>query len=212
MYLRGEMGRTEIISRYGIGLTTFRDWLRLYKMRGIQGLIPVNKWQKYSPELKLKAVNEYLSGGGSQADICLKYNISQRGSLRDWIKWYNDHEDFKQRNSGEAIYMVKGRKTTKNERIEIVSYCIAHNKDYGKTIEKYGISYQQIYGWVRKYENEGADGLTDCRGKRKDESVMNEVEKLRAQLKLKDAENLRLQMENDLLKKLEALERGRDAD
>jgi len=39
---------------------------------------------------------------------------------------------------------------------------------------------------------------------------MNEVEKLRAQLKLQKAENLRLQMENDLLKKLEALERGQD--
>jgi regulator of replication initiation timing len=41
---------------------------------------------------------------------------------------------------------------------------------------------------------------------------MTEVEKLRAQLKLKEAENLRLQMENELLKKLEALERGRDED
>jgi hypothetical protein len=36
------------------------------------------------------------------------------------------------------------------------------------------------------------------------------MEKLRAQLKLKEAEKLRLQKENDLLKKLEAIERGRD--
>lgn len=70
------------------------------------------------------------------------------------------------------------------------------------------MSYQQIYGWVRKYEKDGVDGLTDRRGKRKDKASMTEVEKLRAQLKLKDAENLRLQMENELLKKLEALERG----
>jgi len=41
---------------------------------------------------------------------------------------------------------------------------------------------------------------------------MSEVEKLHAQLKLKKAENLRLQMENDLLKKLEAFGRGRDED
>ena len=108
--------------------------------------------------------------------------------------------------------MAKGRKTTLEERIEIVSYCIASNKDYGRTIEQYNISYQQIYGWVKKYEKAGPDGLIDHRGKRKDEASMTEIEKLRAQLRLKEAENLRLQMENELLKKLEALERGRDAD
>ena len=108
--------------------------------------------------------------------------------------------------------MAKGHKTTLEDRIEIASYCIANNKDYGKVIERYGVSYQQIYGWVRKYEENGIDGLVDRRGKRKDEESMSEVERLRAQLKLKEAENLRLQMENELLKKLEALERGRNVD
>jgi transposase len=132
--------------------------------------------------------------------------------VRDWIKKYNSYEDFKQPNNGGVIYMVKSRKTTLDERIEIVSHCISNNKDYGKTIEKYGVSYGQIYGWIRKYEQDGADSLTDKRGKRKDEATMTETEKLRAQLKLQKAENLRLQMENELLKKLEALERGRDED
>ena len=108
--------------------------------------------------------------------------------------------------------MSKGRKTTLAERIEIVGHCITNNKDYGKTIVQYGVSYQQIYGWVRKYEKNGIDGLADRRGHRKDEASMSEVDKLRAQLKLKEAENLRLQMENELLKKLEALERGQCKD
>ena len=76
-------------------------------------------------------------------------------------------------------------------------------------MDLYKVSYNQIYSWVRKYEKNGPDGLADLRGKRKKEAAMTEVEKLRAQLKLKEAENLRLQMENDLLKKLEALERRR---
>jgi len=108
--------------------------------------------------------------------------------------------------------MTKGRITTSDERIEIVNYCIANNKDYGKTIEKYKVSYNQIYAWVRKYEKNGYDGLLDFRGKRKDVSSMTEVEKLRAELKLKEAENLRLQMENELLKKLEEIERRRGQD
>ena len=124
------------------------------------------------------------------------------------MKWYTAHGDFKQPNSVGAIYMAKWRKTTLGERIEIVSHCVANNKDYGKTIEQYCVSYQQIYNCVKKYEKDGATGLSDRRGKRKEESAMTEIEKLRAQLKLKEAENFRLQMENELLKKLEELERG----
>ena len=103
--------------------------------------------------------------------------------------------------------MNKGRKTTQEERIEIVGYCIANDKKYGETIERYGVSYQQLYSWVKKYEASGVEGLSDRRGKRKDEASMSETEKLKAQIKLKEAENYRLRMENDLLKKLAELER-----
>lgn len=41
--------------------------------------------------------------------------------------------------------MTKGRKTTYEERVEIVKYCIEHEMDYAQTAEKYQVSYQQIY-------------------------------------------------------------------
>jgi transposase len=188
------------------------EWVRLYKTRGAEGLAPSAKNRHYSAETKLQAVGEYLSGTASQHDICLKYDLSNREILQKWIKRYNSHVDFMQPSGGGEIHMTKGRNTTLEERIEIVSYCIGNNKDYGKAMERYGISYQQIYGWVRKYEQVGVDGLSDHRGKRKDHASMSEVEKLRAQLKLKEAENRRLQMENDLLKKLEEVERRRGID
>lgn len=211
-YLSGEIGPSEIAQKYGIKKYRLREWTRLYETRGVDGLIPSERWRKYAPEIKKEAVMAYQSGQGSLRDICRRYDISCDAILQKWIKRYNHHEDFKQPNSGGAIYMVKSRKTTLEERIEIVSYCIANNKDYGKAIESYHVSYQQIYGWVRKYEKDGPEGLTDRRGKRKEEASLSEVEKLRVQLKFKEAENLRLQMENDLLKKLEALERGRSVD
>jgi transposase-like protein len=211
-YLNGETSLNQCAQKYEVSIPAIKNWLRLYKNRGNEGLMPATKKRKYQAETKQRAVTEYQSGQSSIENICEKYDISSTSIFRDWIRWYNGHEDFKQPNSGGAIYMTKGRKTTLDERIEIVSHCIANNKDYGKTIEKFGVSYQQIYGWVRKYEKDGADGLVDNRGKRKDEASMNEVDKLRAQLKLKEAENLRLQMENDLLKKLEALERGLNTD
>ena len=57
--------------------------------------------------------------------------------------------------------MTKGRTTTYEERIEIVSFCIERGNDYTATIEKYGVSYQQIYSWVRKYNEKGAEGPVD---------------------------------------------------
>ena len=211
-YLAGELCPSEIEQKYGIKRHRLSEWKRLYETRGVDGLIPSERWRKYTPEIKKEAVMAYESGRGSMRNICRQYDISSDAVLRKWIKRYNDHEGFKQPNSGGAIYMVNSRKTTLEERIEIVSYCIANNKDYGKAIERYHVSYQQIYGWVRKYERDGPEGLADHRGKSKDEARLSEVEKLRAQLKLKEAENRRLQMENDLLKKLEALERGRGVD
>lgn len=74
-----------------------------------------------------------------------------------------------------------------------MAYCLEHDKDYGATIAKYGVSYQQIYSWVRKYEAKGVDGLVDRRGKAKPEAEMIEVDRLKARIRILDAENRSLQ-------------------
>lgn len=165
--------------------------------------------KKYSKEIKVKAVEEYLAGKGSQSEICKKYKILCTKQLRYWIKWYNGHKEFKESHgSGTEIYMTKGRKTTQQERAEIVAFCIEHGKDYPLTIQTYGVSYQQIYSWVRKYEENGVDGLADNRGRTKPESEMTEMEKLRAENRILQARNLDLEIENAFIKKLKELEGG----
>jgi len=167
------------------------------------------KNKKYSKELKLQAVQEYLSGKGSQRSISKKYGIKHNRQLYNWIKWYNGHKEFKESHgSGTEIYMTKGRKTTQKERAEIVAFCIERGKDYPLTIEKYGVSYQQIYSWVRKYEEKGVDGLSDKRGRTKPTEEMTEIEKLRAENRILQAKNLDLEIENAFIKKLKELERG----
>ncbi len=37
------------------------------------------------------------------------------------------------------------RKTTIEERKEIIDYCVNHNHDYKNTAAKYGVSYSQVY-------------------------------------------------------------------
>ena len=88
------------------------------------------------------------------------------------------------------------------KRVEIVKYCIEHEMDYAQTAEKYQVSYQQIYQWARKYQSNGAEGLIDKRGKRKPETEMSELEKLRAENKLLQAEKRRAQLEAAFLKNL----------
>lgn len=205
--LRGEISQNGATKKYGVSRDTIVTWIRQYKQHGAEGLMPQTKIARYADEVKYKAVEEYLSGKSSLNDICNRYGIRNQYRVRQWIKWYNSHGDFNRPNVGGEVYMKKGRKVTLEEKITIVSECIAQNKDYGKIIGQYGVSYQQIYNWVRKYEAQGIEGLRDRRGKRKPPSEMSETEQLQAQIKLKDAENRRLQMENDLLKKLSELER-----
>ena len=104
--------------------------------------------------------------------------------------------------------MTKGRKTTQEERAEIVAFCIENNYDYGLTVETYKVSYQQIYSWVRKYEEGGVDKLRDNRGRTKPVEEMTEVEKLKAEMKILEAKNRQLEIENECIKKLQELKGG----
>ena len=169
----------------------------------------MRKNKKYSAELKIAAVKSYLAGEGGLRIISKRYGISDHSILRDWILWYNGHREFKERTSAKGeIYMTKGRKTTQEERAEIVAFCIEHNKDYGLTVETYNVSYQQIYAWVRKYEEGGVDNLRDNRGRSKPVEEMTEVEKLKAEMKILEAKNRQLEIENAFIKKLQELKGG----
>lgn len=102
---------------------------------------------------------------------------------------------------------IKFRKTTFEERITIVEYCVAHSNDYSGTAKEFNCLYGQIYSWVNKYIKKGIDGLKDGRRHNKPINGMSELERLRAENRLLKAEQKRQQMEIDLLKKLEEIER-----
>ena len=167
------------------------------------------KRKKYRAEFKLLAVQEYLAGKSSLRKICREYGIPDHKMLRQWISCYNGHKDFKERSGARGeIYMTKGRKTTQEERAQIVAFCIEHGKDYGLTVETYQVSYQQIYSWVRKYEATGVDGLVDRRRKSKPEDELTEAERLRQENRMLQAKLKDKEMEIALLKKLRELRGG----
>lgn len=209
-YLCGKKGLTQILFELSVTKKSFYQWVRKYKLHGAEGLITVNKNKHYSPELKQDAVTDYLNAKGSLFDICNKYDISNHGLLLAWIKKYNSHEGFKSHNVQGDRFMTRGRKTTYEEKVEIVAFCISNNDNYQLTSDKFQVSYQQVYTWVQKYRANGYEALADNRGRRKTTEELTESERFAVQLKLIEAENRRLKMENDFLKKLDEVERRRE--
>lgn len=208
-YRRGEISQQMLADKYGVGKSSIQKWIILYESQGAEGIKPKAENKQYSKELKEQAVQDYLKGVGSLWDICKKYKINSHKQLQDWVALYNGHKELRATGgTRRGICMTKGRKTTCKERIEITAFCIEHGKDYALTIQKHGVSYQQIYSWVKKYEDSGARGLSDRRGKAKPESEMSAADILRAENKLLAAKNKDLEMELALLKKVKELERG----
>ena len=208
-YMEGKGSLKTIAQKYGIGCTPFRQWIQKYQAFGESAFIKTGHNASYSVELKQTVIEAYLDGKGSFFELATKYKIPSFETVRRWVLMYNSHKEPKASRTGGSSLMTKGRKTTFEERIEIVQYCIAHNHNYAETAEKYQVSYQQARSYTVKYEAGGVDALKDNRGKRKNPDELSELERLRAEVKLLKAQKERAEMEVSFLKKLEEIERRR---
>lgn len=186
-----------------------RKWVQIHDDYGEAGLQPKTSNKAYSKELKECAVNDYLDGKGSYKDIARKYEISNVSVLVKWISKYNGYEKLKDYNPKGEVYMTKGRKTTIEERQEIVKYCKEHDNEYKLAAEHFNVSYVQVYQWVKKYEEQGDIALQDRRGKRKQEDELSEIEKLQRENNLLKHRLQLQERENILLKKVKEIERRR---
>lgn len=199
----GELGKTEASRIAGVDLKTIYHWLARYEAEGESGFMAYSRNRVYTPEAKLNAVRDYLSGKGSQLEICKKYKIRNTHCLRGWIKVYNAHGDFSSRKySGGGSYMKQGRATTQEERVQIAKECIASGKNYGEIAQKYQVSYQQVRTWTLRFEELGEAGLEDRRGRRKkDQTPRTELEEAQIEIEQLKHKLYLAEMENTLLKK-----------
>ena len=207
-YTSGKISMNAAAEQLGVHQSVVDDWVRLYQTEGSTAFLPREGNRRYDPVVKGMAVKDYLSGRGSLREICKIYKIRNQIQLRTWIKVYNGHKDFKKQTGGSR--MTKGRETTQAERIAVAKACIANGKNYGEVAIQYNVSYQQARSWTFKYIEGGEAALEDRRGQRKKdqqprtelEQAQIEIEQLKHKLKM-------LEMENNLLKKLEEIERRR---
>ena len=206
-YLSGE-GSYETIARANeINEWTLRQWVKKYLEYGAEAFVVRTGNAYYSKEFKRRCVEAVICGEGNVDDIVARNNISSKSVLQSWIKLYNANVELKDYDPKREVYMAEAkRKTTPEERKEIVEYCISHGKDYKNTAALFDVSYSQVYTWVRKYATDGDAGLADRRGHHKTDKEVDELERLRR-------ENLRLkrQLEErdmlvELLKKVKEFE------
>ena len=142
--------------------------------------------------------------------MAIKYCIPSSSPIKNWVKLYNSHIELKDYiPGGEDIYMAKSRKVNKEERIEIVKYCLEHDMDYKTTAKVFETTYANVFNWVKKYREKGEDGLGDKRGRHKTDEEVDETEKLRRELKKMQHERDMALLEVKLLKKLDEIERRR---
>ena len=130
-YKSGKVAYSQLQDVYGMNRNEIYRWILKYEANGIDAFVSGNR--RYSKEFKIHCIEEYLSGIGSMDDIVAKYNISNREVLRKWIQRYNANKELKDYDPKREVYMANARrKTTLEERKEIVAYCITHNTQIEK--------------------------------------------------------------------------------
>lgn len=197
----------DIAAKYGVNSKTVLRWAQRYKEQGLNAFIRGTGNTHYTSDFKMICIELYISGELSIDEIVAKYNISSNYVLREWIKRYNANRELKDYRPKREVYMAEARrKTTIDERKEIVEYCINHNRNYKDTAALFNVSYSQVYSWVKKYDANGDEALSDKRGHHKTDDEVDELERLRR-------ENLRLKrqleekdMLTELLKKVKEFE------
>ena len=208
-YLAGSFGLVKGARLGNVDQSTFRSWVSKYRSEGDAAFVHTDRRRQYPIELKLAAAKDIIDGNGSYYEICRKYNIRCKDVLHRWVKIYNSHGTFQTYSGGSC--MTKSRKTTFEERVEIARFCLANSKNYGLAAQKFNVSYEQARRWTLRFCEMGEAGLEDRRGKPTlQQAPRNNEEELKAQIARLEHDLYMARMENDLLKKLDALER-RDA-
>ena len=160
----------------------------------------------------LKEIARLVDEGWSRNQVASKYNYSS-GSMELIIGRYKKH-------GLEGILHGKQKSFTVDEKIAVINRYYSGESKTSLAIEL-NVSGSVVYQWISKYEKFGYNGLIDNRGKpgvskmgrpRKNQGKTSTDEPMapitdaeREELNRLRKENYQLQMENECLKKLQAL-------
>lgn len=99
------------------------------KLLGEKRFETLNTNKSYSKEFKEQVIKDYITGEFTYEDLANKYNISTDMIVIGWVLKYNKGIEIKDYNPKGEVYIMKARKTTYEERIEIVKYVLTNDND-----------------------------------------------------------------------------------
>ena len=166
---------------------------------------------KYSWEFKLECVNKYKNGEHINISGSPGFHHSFMNYVRDWVATYDEL----------GVDGLKHSPTNKNwtpeKRFELVAKVLGGNS-IQSVAKNAHIDSGQLYQWVRRYNEKGMEGLQCKKGRPTKQLVMKKKTKKtklsiseQEELKLLKERNEYLEMENEYLKKLDALVSKREA-
>jgi transposase len=155
---------------------------------------------KYTLEFKIKVVNYCLENKIGFIETAKHFGISNKSSVQKWVRKYMEHgyiglEKNKQKYDGKFKQIV-------------IEYMHENYLSYRETAIRFNLGGHDIVErWERIYYEKGPQGLyEERRGQRKNMNFKSKKKKISKEME-EDliAENQRLRMENEYLKKLNAL-------
>lgn len=156
---------------------------------------------KHSLELKFEIVQYYLTGKVSFNDAAKKHHVS-KSDVQKWVSAYRNH-------GLEGLSVTNGTYSG-DFKLSVIAYMHRTGSSARQTAAYFNIpSYTTVCKWERIYLEEGADALFKERRGRGSHMIKTDKDK-KTKLKKETEEDLiaevqRLRMENEYLKKLNAL-------
>lgn len=204
-YQIGKGSYDSISKSIGVSSTVLQQWYSAFTYHGTSAFDSSNRNKAYSKQFKTALAQMYLTGECSTMELSGKYNISL-GMVKCWIKKYNEGIELRDYDPKGEVYTMKSRKTTYEERLEIVKWVIENNLNYKEAAEKYGVKYASIYQWVKKYQTDNETSLEyKKRGPKEsskiNESELDEIGKLKMELEREQIRREQAEFRLELLKK-----------
>ena len=146
MYLEEGKSFRELSEDYGLLLSgsVFNQKVLRYQKHGQLGIQPKSNSNHYSKAFKEAIVQEYYDRTISIRELARKYNIPAYSTVRQWIIKYTNGEENRSYTPKPEVYTMKSRKTTQEEKIQIVKDYLANHLSYKEAAEKHQVSYNNV--------------------------------------------------------------------
>ena len=174
------------------GSSLILRWVNQYDILGEKVFDNEMHNNSYSKEFKMEVISFYLENDTTYEEVANIFGLTSIEIVRKWVLKYNQGEVIADYNPKGDVYKMKSRKTTLQERLDIVNYVLNHDYDYKGAADLYLVPYSSIYQWVRKYLDKGDSGLNDHRGR----PLKNPIKK---ELSLEEVQSIQIEkLEKDL--------------